>query len=306
VRARAVEAMVDFDRLTPGQLLWARRLSFVPAWLWAGTRYPLHFAANRPLRTALLSYAAMGEPGAPDQLQFNRPITDYLAEGMPSYLEGIETPWGVERTRSISPVSTPVEMGASIAETAGFGPPGAKPIGESVNPLLEAGWNVAHGQDPNLEGLAPDVQLAQDLLSPSGEGLYPDDATILGRLGRETGVLPVRVNRQEALLRAKKEGAISPSEYLAAQSEQLGMGEPPPEVVKQYDLYVALGKIPDGTPPKERQKKALQLGGFPDIPVATDEQAENCYERFRSIQLHFYLEWHREMDRRIDAYIETH
>jgi hypothetical protein len=108
-------------------------------------------------------------------------------------------------------------------------------------------------------------------------------------VGRETGVLPVRVNPDEAFERRKREGTATAEDYrhdLRWDSDWLGMGEPPEEVVQQYDLYRKLGEIPDGISPKERLKKALQIGGFPDIPVATDEQAENYYERFRALQLH--------------------
>ena len=80
IRSRSVEAMADFSRLTPKQRRSLRRLLVIPGWLVAGSRYPVHFAATHPLRSAALAYAAAGEPYA-DRLGLpqNQPINEYFA-----------------------------------------------------------------------------------------------------------------------------------------------------------------------------------------------------------------------------------
>jgi hypothetical protein len=209
IRSRSVEAMADFSRLTPSQRKWARRFLVIPGWLYAGSRYPIHFAATHPGRSAAIAYAAAGEPYA-DQagLPQNPPVTDAFADDLPSFVEGIETPWGVERTTSLSPVSTPWEIGLAATGRS------ERTLGDYANPLGNAAYNVlrrrveypggsyqtsaSESARRNLERLAPNVDLVRDLVSPSGEGRYPEDASRLGRLKRELGVLPIEIERERS------------------------------------------------------------------------------------------------------------
>src|SRR5205085_2513565 len=110
IRSRTVDAMADFSRMTPKQRQLARRILIIPGWLAAGSRYPIHFALTHPGRSAALAYAGAGEPGAPKRLQVNKPLDQYFTKGLPSYLQGVDTPWGVERTQSLSPVNTPWDI----------------------------------------------------------------------------------------------------------------------------------------------------------------------------------------------------
>ena len=98
----------------------AKRLMFVWTWIRGGSRYPFRFALDHPIRSAGIAYVATGEPGAPDALQVNRPVNEYLAPGMPPWLEGsIKVGDKVLPTRNISPVSTPWELAQTIADQPG-------------------------------------------------------------------------------------------------------------------------------------------------------------------------------------------
>ncbi len=224
IRQRAIDAMGDFQRLTPKQRQLARRALIVPGWLAAGTRYPLHFAATHPARSAALAYVAAGEPGSPHNL--NKPIDEYLVRGLPSYIQGVSAEhWPgflgggrgkVLRVQSLFPASVPADIGVSAAQ-------GAPPITAAryANPLPEALWNIAHSvyQTPsgetkktsfrgalvgNLQRLAPSVTFAQRELAPGSvrpSKIYPDNSR-LGSLAREAGVVPVKID-QAAALRAQ-------------------------------------------------------------------------------------------------------
>lgn len=209
IRARANEAMADFSRMTPAQRRWARRFLIIPGWLWAGSRYPAHFAATHPGRSAALAYVGAGEPGAPDRLQVNKPVNEYFAKGLPSYLEGIDTGEGkVLRTTSLSPVNTPYDIAMALAQRSpdtavGYGNPFAKAVYNILNRTVDSPrgpyrTDFQTAVTRNLERIAPNVRLARDLISPDGEGNYPEDATRLGRLKREVGVLPIEVKRASA------------------------------------------------------------------------------------------------------------
>ena len=197
IRSRSVEAMADFSRMTPTQKRLARRLAIIPGWLMAGSRYPFHFAATHPIRSALLAYIAMGEPGAPAALHFNHPLTDYLKGS--GYTQGIQTPWGRLRTTSISPVSTPVGLAQEAIQTAeGKTDPfnyKQQTLFDEANPLLAAAVNFAQGAGAtkSFEALAPNYKLVEGLIHPKASPTYPGDKTRLGRLERELGVIPVPV-----------------------------------------------------------------------------------------------------------------
>ncbi len=211
IMQRTRDAMGDFERLTPAQRRIARRLFIVPGWLTAGTRYPIHFAATHPVRSAVLGYAAAGEPGSPKKL--NRPVTDYLVKGLPSYIQAVPGGKGkIERVQSVLPAAIPADVGIALASGA--------PIPEAagyINPLAEATWNVTHGVrgtstgetqkvgylralEDALRGLAPAEQELQRIAAPSTDQskVYPDHSR-LGELERAAGVLPVRYDPRAAL-----------------------------------------------------------------------------------------------------------
>jgi hypothetical protein len=198
IRSRAVEAMADFSRMTPDQSKIARRFLIIPGWLMAGTRYPFHFAATHPVRSALLAYIAMGEPGAPDSLHFNKPVNEYIHGS--GYKQGIDTPWGRERLNSISPVSTPWDLGlAAVGTIRGKTGPfdfNTPTVFDSVQPLAGAGIGIAQGQGikKSLQRLAPGEQFVEQMIHPNKNPKnYPEDRTRWGRLKREIGVLPINV-----------------------------------------------------------------------------------------------------------------
>jgi hypothetical protein len=206
-RARSVEAMADFSRLTPAQRRTARRFLIIPGWLWAGSRYPIHFAATHPGRTAAIAYVAAGEPGAPDRLQVNKPVNEYMAEGVPDWAQGFDLGGkDVYRVGSISPVSTPWELFKAVQSRDN------KTIGDYTNPMPRAIWNVLNSQvdsptgtyktgfgeslQRNAERLVPSYGFARDMVSPNKTSkYYPEDASRGGRLKRELGILPIEINR---------------------------------------------------------------------------------------------------------------
>lgn len=224
VRWRATDAMGDFSRLTPSQRKWARRFLIIPGWLWAGSRYPIHFAATHPGRSAAIGYAAAGAPGleevgGPDL----PPVTDFMASGLPYYLEGIGGDKGkVMRTTSLSPVSTPWEI---LAAATGSSP---RTVGSYANPLITGAYNTFNQQkqgpfgaypaegyrdagEASLARLAPNYDFIRDLVSPpQDDPRYPGDKSRLGRIARESGVVPIEITRDEKTgAKAKNETDLS-------------------------------------------------------------------------------------------------
>lgn len=200
IRSRSVDAMADFTRMTPDQARLARRFLIIPGWLMAGSRYPFHFAATHPIRSALMAYIALGEPGAPEELQFNNRVDTYFSGS--DYLQGIDTPWGRERTASLLPVTTPFELGAgvvgSIEGTEGPFDFETPTVFDVANPAIATGVEWAKGEGElgrTAKRLLPGTYgLGKDLIAPpTNPPIYPEDVTRLGRLKREIGILPIEV-----------------------------------------------------------------------------------------------------------------
>jgi hypothetical protein len=209
IKARTNDAMADFGRLTPKQRKYSRRALIIPGWLMAGSRYPIHFAATHPGRSAAMAYVAAGEPGAPDELQINKPVNEYFADFTPSWMPGIPTPWGFWRTGSISPVSTPWEgfhalTGSSPETAADYFNPLPMGIIDTLRRVVEepgggtrrTGYGEAF-QRNLLERLVPNYTFARDLINPREGGIYSDTSR-LGRLKREAGILPVGIDKNVA------------------------------------------------------------------------------------------------------------
>lgn len=199
---RANNALPDFSRLTPDQSRILRRVAIIPGWLMAGSRWPFHFAATHPIRSALIAYIAMGEPDAPQELRLNEPVTHYFHGRR--YLRGIDTPWGRERVSSLDPVSTPWEMAvAAKGSIQGRKSPfdyETDTLWSKVapGPATLAGW-LQGDEDPTstMHRLLPAEGLVEDMVSPPAEGdtgSYPGDTSRLGRLVREGGIFPIPVN----------------------------------------------------------------------------------------------------------------
>lgn len=211
---RSIEAMADFGRLTPDQSRWARRLLIIPGWLVAGSRYPFHFAATHPIRAALLAYIAMGEPGAPDELRFNEPVTHYMSGRR--WLRGFDTPWGRLRTSSLNPVSTPWEIALALGASA----KGIEPFDyetdvafDYANPILAAAVAFLEGEGPPgmavLKRLVPNYSFIEGMLDPRAHKNYPEDATRWGRLKREIGILPIEVIDDPPKKSRRRSGSIN-------------------------------------------------------------------------------------------------
>lgn len=198
IRQRTIEAYGDFSRMTPDQAKTARRFLIIPGWLMAGTRYPFHFAATHPIRSALLAYIALGEPGGPKGIQFNKPINEYIHGS--GYKQGIDTPFGRVRTNSLSPISTPEDIAQSVVGTIrgkqgpfDFNTP---TVFDSAQPLAASIIGMAQGEGikRGLKRLAPGEQFVEAMIHPKESANYPEDRTRLGRLKREIGVIPIQVN----------------------------------------------------------------------------------------------------------------
>lgn len=196
---RANNALPDFSRLTPDQSRILRRVAIIPGWLMAGSRWPFHFAATHPVRSALIAFMAMGEPGAPQELRFNEPVSHYLHGRR--YLRGVDTPWGRLRTSSLDPVSTPWELLiAAKGSIEGKKSPfdyDTDTLWDKVapGPATAVEWLRGEGSvDKTLSRLLPAKGVAEDMISPKASPSYPGDATRRGRLLRELGVVPIPVN----------------------------------------------------------------------------------------------------------------
>lgn len=317
VSSRMREAMADFTRLTPDQAKAARRILIIPGWLVAGTRYPFHFAATHPIRSALLAYIAMGEPGAPEQLRFNRSIDEYFVEDALPYLEGIDTPWGRERTNSLSPVSTPWE---NLQAIRGKSPDSALGV---ANPLglglaLTAGRVVKmpdgsfrkvgleEAAETNLlQRLSPNYGLARDLSHP-GESKVYDEKTPLDRIKREVGILPVRVNREHELelTQARKPLAERREQKLADHAKAVGAPEPPAEVREDLKWATKLDQeIKRGQTWEERFRIAAKLYDerngtkLSSLKTVNEAQAEELYHRIYAAIAPVYRQWQSRVEK---------
>lgn len=344
VRDRAVQAMVDFERLGPMERALARRLLFIWRWMRGGTRYPFRFALDHPIRSGLMAYVVAGAPGAPEGVQ--EEIQDKLpnvAEGMPPWLEGAfeagqATVDGVEYprvfpNRQISPVSTPWGVAGTV-----FGRPGSQTIGELLNPAIPALWHTSHQQSPfgrdvgsygeaakqNIERLAPGYGLTRDLISPPEGGLYPEDRTRTGRLKRAARVFPIAIDPDEAREARVREGMVPAiemrQEELFSDSQKAGMGEPPPQVVEDLKWKVKI----DQEINKDAEEggeidyvKAVKIAAriyderyHAGVVKATENirtvgEAKKMYEQLRSGLYPSFRQWDRVMDRILDQNMES-
>jgi hypothetical protein len=211
VRSRSVEAMADFSRLTPTQRRWARRFLIIPGWLWAGSRYPFHFAATHPGRSAAIAYVVAGMPasetlGLPDTPS----AADIMSDNLPDFIEGIDIPDSFPlvggktfRTTSLSPVSTPYEialaLGGQSPDTAvSYANPFAKAVYNMAARRKEyPGGSYGVGQQEaiiaNLEKLLPNWTFVEHMVRPEESSRYPDDESRLQRFFRELGVVPIKI-----------------------------------------------------------------------------------------------------------------
>jgi hypothetical protein len=241
VTRRAVEAMGDFTRMTPTQARYARRFLIIPGWLVAGSRYPFHFAATHPVRSALIAYALLGEPGAPKELQLNQPFTHYLHGD--KYMIGFDTRWGRFRIASLNPISTPEELGLDLwGSIRGKKSPfdySTPTLFDVANPLAKVGINVVQGgthlasyagvEKSVIKPLVPDYSFAKDLALGGSSPHYPDDNTWWRRLERETGVLPIRVDdnppQKTSTKRTRRHsGALTPPGFGSGAGQAPGLG----------------------------------------------------------------------------------
>ena len=262
---RGVDAMGDFNRLTPVQRRWTRRFLIVPSWLAAGTRYPFHFAATHPLRSAALAYAGAGEPGAPKRLQVNKRLDKYLVKGLPSYIQGVSAahlphalgggPGKVFRIQSLAPASLPWDIANSLRS-------GQAPLSAAsyANPLPVSAYNTAQSvyqtasgetrktsfldaAKRNLTRLAPGEQFVQHEISPpsGANSIYPDKSR-LGLLAKEAGVIPLQINRSAAQRAAFSEQGMTQSVHVVNDKTDLlkkiqAAGEEPSKALTDaYDL----------------------------------------------------------------------
>jgi hypothetical protein len=307
IRQRAVEAMADFTRLTPDQMRIARRLAIIPSWLVAGTRYPIMFAKNHPVRTALMAFAAAGEPGAPDELHFNQPLSNYFVGS--GYLQGINTPWGRLRTNSLSPVSTPIDAASALKTTI----TGKKPfdfqhstVFDYVNPAASQSIAWMQGKGPAaFQRLAPSATLIQREISPKATSSFPEDATRLGRLKREFGVVPIQVTDPAAAGSSYNEKTM---QQVKNYETEFGRKDPilhraAESKIAYHDLYSKTLKDHNVTKLSDRDRAALKLAilvesypGFARYHDKLEEEIRDAPERDLgriSYWMDEKLGWHR-------------
>jgi hypothetical protein len=246
VSDRATQSMVDFNRLGATEARIAKSAGFVWRWIRGGSRYPLRFLADHPLRTAGIAGAAyVGQ----DQ------IRDLTADDLPPWLEGSldagetvvdgKTYPRILPTKSFSPLSTPFDTIRTLT-----GDPDARTLAESLSPLIRGAYNVAGRENSyggkegsywealkqNAERLAPTVGLVGDLVNPSDDpGLYPEDRTALGRLKRQLRVVPYAIDPEEA----KKYRPKNVVRDFKEDMESAGL-DPPASTFRQVELFVTL------------------------------------------------------------------
>ncbi len=330
----ATQAMVDFERLGPMERAYAKRLLFVWAWIRGATRYPARFALDHPARSALLAYVAAGEPGAPDRLKVNKPLPDYVEEGMPPWLEGAlsmgdvtingKTYPQVLPTRSISPISTPWDLLGTAIDR-----PGAQTFAELLNPGLSSAFHILAKQDPYggdvpsygeavkgaIKRDVPLKGLAEDLIHPSGKGIYPGDATRLGRIERALRIFPIAVDPEEAYKARKRLGMEGDREEVAVKdflldSKHAGMGDPPPQAVEDLRWKTRLDhKIRKDADDGDHldYQKAYEITAelydarygtkFSSMEFSTQGAAEQAYHQLRAHLYPFYAQWDRQVER---------
>jgi len=156
----------------------------------------------------------MGEPGAPNELRFNEPVSHYLHGRR--YLRGVDTPWGRERTSSLDPVSTPWELyqaakGTVTGKKSAFDYD-TTTLGDFVAPGLNIAKEWMYGEKPGFwshaeqtgRALVPNAALLWDLYHPAAKASYPGDATAPGRMLRELGIVPIPVNDTRQRKRTRK------------------------------------------------------------------------------------------------------
>jgi hypothetical protein len=196
-------------------------------WIRGATAYPVRFAMDHPLRSAALGYVAAGGdlPESLSAIEGGRDaIFDRRMEDMPPWLREAyqvgetvvdgETFPSVLNTGPLSPVSTAYDTVASALGLAG-----SRNLWEMTNPGIQAGQRILSGETPwgqetgrieaitsNLERLVPNIGLVGGLINPEGGGLYPEDATRLGRLKRAMRIFPYAIDPDEAFEAAVREG----------------------------------------------------------------------------------------------------
>jgi len=318
IQDRAVQAMVDFERLGPLERAYVKRVMFVWSWIRGATRYPGRFMLDHPGRSAVMAYIFAGAPGAPEDLR--KKLNQFMPtvqEGMPPWLGGALHVGGTEKepwvfpTRSISPISTPYDLYRTATNA-----PGAQTWGEQLNPAIPAGWHIANKESPYgralpgygdallqaEERMAPLPNLLKDLVSPPAEGdtgMYPWDSSRLGRLARASRVVPYPVDMSEAQKARVREGMTSSVDASVAtfkEDTQKYLGHPaPPEIVKQAHLKFTIDhEVRDKAEDKDRHIdywKALHIvlpylerekGITPDLStITTQEKAHNAYLAYR-------------------------
>ena len=340
VRDRAVQAMVDFERLGPMERALAKRLLFVWSWIRGATRYPFRFAADHPIRSALLAYGIAGAPGAPQSVQNDiHNVLPNVAEGMPPYLEnaleaghtvvdGKSYPQ-ILPTRAISPISTPEETIQTFLDK-----PGAQTLAQMLNPGLQVAWNVASKKTPYgadaasygdaatqaLERMAPDVALAKDLINPPKDGgLYPGDTSRLGRLERAARVFPIAIDPEQAFQARVRAGMVS--KYDAAEhnltrdSQLAGMGKPPGDVILDLAWRTRLNNaLRHADTYSERLRVTAEVFdhryGTHEAQkvkqyVRSEGEAKAYYEQLRPQLYPTYSEWDRQVQHILDAQLEA-
>jgi hypothetical protein len=218
---RATQSMVDFNRLGAKEAAIAKPAAFVWRWIRGGSRYPIRFAADHPIRTAAAAAAAYkGKDWIDEHLVDSSKNPPWLAGAIETgrtTVAGKSFP-SMLPTQSFSPVSTPLQTVGTFT-----GNPSARTVGELINPGIQAGLNIAQKRNPwggkaksyreaagaNLQRVAPGFNLARDLInppSPEEAGLYPGDITRTGRLKRQLRVFPIAVDPKEAAAAAARYG----------------------------------------------------------------------------------------------------
>lgn len=338
VRDRGVQAMVDFERLGPMERSLAKRLLFVWSWIRGATRYPFRFALDHPTRSALLAYAAAGEPGSPVH---NKPITDYLQGEMPPWLEnsiktgttnigGKDYPQ-ILPTRATSPVSTTLETLGTLTSR-----PGAQTLADLLNPGLREAMHVAAQESPYGaklgsygdaaaqagQRLAPDYGLLSDLISPPNKpGLYPGDSSRLGRLERASRIFPIAVNPDAAFKAREREGMVTRHELIDYKTKSLIddshlylHATPPQAVISDLKWHVDLVQLNlRGLKPHEKALKVAQLyderyGTKLELQAAklhTEGEAKLFVKQLTPSIAPAWTAWERTLNKVIDRGLEA-
>lgn len=285
VKDRAVQAMIDFNRLGSKERAFAKRALFVWGFLRGALRYPGRFALDHPIRTAAGGTAIyLGQDEIRDRTVDDLPSRMRGTVGVgETQVDGKAYP-SVLQTRSFEPTNPPSELIGTA-----MGDKDARTFLEMAHPGVQALLRVAGREDrfgydapsyresikENVQGLFPWYERAKDYIDPeaSPDPLYPEDTSRLGRLKRDLRVLPIAIDPEVGAEKRRRElsrQGRAPVKKLSerrselereelANARKLGLDDLTPEVRIAVDRKAAIATYTDALEKQQSRRKDAQV-----------------------------------------------